>query len=121
MEYSLNLNSRPFEAIKNGTKKIEGRVPTGHDKNVPFSKIKKGDTIIFNNNFNKDIIKVRVLGIRHYSTFKEMLESIENFEFIFQNSLRRTLMCFPSEKSIIQSSLKELKEFYLVKEMLKRE
>jgi ASC-1-like (ASCH) protein len=74
MEYSLNLNPRPFEAIKKGTKKIEGRVPIEHDKNVPFNKIKKGDTIIFNNNANKNIIKVLVLGVRHYPTFREMLE-----------------------------------------------
>ena len=75
MEYFLNLNPRPFEAIKNGTKKIEGRVPTEHNKNVPFNKIKKGDAIIFNNIFNKEKMKVRVLGVKHYPSFKEMLES----------------------------------------------
>ena len=75
MKYYLDLNPRPFEAIKNGTKKIEGRVPIDADKNIPFNKIKKGDTIIFTNNSNKDIIKVRVLAIKHYSNFKGMLES----------------------------------------------
>lgn len=74
MKYFLELNPRPFEAIKNGTKKIEGRVPTKEDK-LPFNKMKKGDIIIFNNNSSKDIIKVRVLGVNHYSSFKEMLES----------------------------------------------
>jgi ASC-1-like (ASCH) protein len=75
MEYSLDLNPRPFEAIKNGTKKIEGRVPTEHNKNVPFNKIEKGDTIVITNNLNNEKMKVRVLGVKHYSTFKEMLES----------------------------------------------
>ena len=75
MEYSLDLNPRPFEAIKNGTKKIEGRVPTEHNKNVPFDKITKGDVIIFNNNSNGELMKVRVLGVKHYTTFREMLES----------------------------------------------
>ena len=50
-------------------------MPTETTKNVLFDKIKKGDTIIFNNNSNKDIIKVKVLGVRHYSNFREMLES----------------------------------------------
>ena len=75
MEYSLDLNPRPFKAIKNGTKKIEGRIPIDNDKNIPFNKIKKGDIITFTNNFNNEKMKVQVLGIKHYSTFKEMLES----------------------------------------------
>ncbi|MEK6933391.1 MAG: ASCH domain-containing protein [Nanoarchaeota archaeon] len=75
MEYSLELNPRPFEAIKNGTKKIEGRVPTEHNKNVPFNKIKEGDTIIFSNNSTGGIMRVLVLGVKHYSTFGEMLKS----------------------------------------------
>jgi ASC-1-like (ASCH) protein len=107
MEYSLNLNSRPFEAIKNGTKKIEGRVPTKNDKNVPFSKIKKGDTIIFNNNSNKDIIKVRVLGVRHYPTFRKMLES---------EGTERVL----SSKGNIEEGIKSYESFSGYKEGVKK-
>ncbi|MBS3083286.1 ASCH domain-containing protein [Candidatus Pacearchaeota archaeon] len=75
MKYSLSLNSRPFESIKSGIKKIEGRVPTGLDKNIQFDKFKAGDIIVFTNNENKKTMKVRVLGIRHYKTIRLMLET----------------------------------------------
>lgn len=107
MEYSLNLNPRPFEAIKNGTKNIEGRVPTEQDKNVPFNKIKKGDTIIFNNNSNEDIMKVRVLGVKYYSTFKEMLES---------EGTERVL----SSKGTIEEGIKSYESFSGYKEGVKK-
>jgi len=75
MEYSLELNPRPFEAIKKGAKKIEGRVPTEHNKNVPLDKLKKGDKIIFINNSNGETMKVIATGVRHYKDAKTMLES----------------------------------------------
>jgi ASC-1-like (ASCH) protein len=80
MEYSLELNPRPFEAIKKGTKKIECRVPTEHNKNVSLDRLKKGDKIIFINNSNGGTMKVIVAGVRHYKDAKTMLESegVEN-------------------------------------------
>ena len=42
MKYILDLNDRPFKAIKAGTKKIEGRTPTSWDK-TPYDKLQKGD------------------------------------------------------------------------------
>lgn len=75
MEYSLDLNPQAFEAIKKGTKRIEGRVPTEHNKHVPFDKLKPRDIIIFTNNENKEIMNVRVLGVRHYKDVKSMLEA----------------------------------------------
>src|SRR3989344_4295778 len=107
MEYYLNLNPRPFEAIKNGTKKIEGRVPTEHNKNVPFNKIEKGDTIAFTNNFNKEKMKVRVLGVKHYSIFKEMLES---------EGTERVL----SSKVTIEKGIKNYESFTGYKERVKK-
>ena len=75
MEYHLYLNSRPFEAIKKGIKKIEGRVPIDYDAKTPFDKFKLGDTIIFTNYENKETLKVNVLGVRHYKDVKLMLET----------------------------------------------
>jgi len=73
MRYELNLNSRPFEAIKNGTKKIEGRVPTP-DSNVQYNKMKKGDTIIFANKETNEKMEVLILGVKHYPNVREMIE-----------------------------------------------
>lgn len=73
MEYSLDLNQRPFEAIKTGTKKIEGRVPTDHNKHVPFDKLKEGDVINFTNNSNGEVMKTKVLRVTHYKDVREML------------------------------------------------
>jgi ASC-1-like (ASCH) protein len=80
MEYFLDLNPRPFEAIKNGTKKIECRVPTEHNKSVPFAKLKAGDIIIFTNNLNNEIMKTKILAVRHYENVRAMLKSegVEN-------------------------------------------
>lgn len=80
VEYSLKLNSRPFEAIKKGTKKIEGRVPTDSNKHVPFDKLKKQDKIIFTNEETGEKMKVEVMGVRHYKDARKMLEKegVEN-------------------------------------------
>jgi ASC-1-like (ASCH) protein len=75
MEYHLYLNPRPFEAIKNGIKKIEGRVPVNHDAKVSFDKFKTGDTIIFTNPNNEETIKVKVSRVSHYKNVKLMLET----------------------------------------------
>lgn len=75
MEYHLDLNPRPFEAIKNKTKKVEGRVPTKNNKNIPFEKIKSGDLISFKNNETGEIIKTKVIYIKKYVDFKTMLEN----------------------------------------------
>jgi len=75
MEYSIDLNPRPFDSIKKGIKKIEGRVPTEHNKNFPLNKLKKGDIIAFTNNENGEIMKVNVLGVRHYKNVRLMLET----------------------------------------------
>ena len=74
MEYNLSLNDRPFKAIKNGTKKIEGRVQTKRNLDVPFDKLTTRDTIIFTNRETKEKMEVKVLGVRHYKNVREMLE-----------------------------------------------
>lgn len=79
MKYLLDLNDRPFQAIKVGTKKIEGRTPTSWDK-TPYDKLQKGDIIHFINNVTNEEMDVEVLFIHHYLATKEMLEAegIEN-------------------------------------------
>ncbi len=79
MNYNLNLNERPFLAIKAGTKKIEGRVKTSRDTFL-YSDLVVGDTITFTNKTTGEKMIVDVLNIRHYPNTREMLEneSVEN-------------------------------------------
>lgn len=79
MKYVLDLNDRPFKAIKAETKKIEGRTPTSWD-NTPYDKLQNGDLIHFTNNVTKEELDVEVLFVHHYHDVKSMLETegIEN-------------------------------------------
>ena len=74
MNYKLDLNDRPFKAIKAGTKKIETRVPTSYDQ-TPYSELKPGDTLTFTNNVTQEVMKVEVLGVRNYPGVRAMLEA----------------------------------------------
>lgn len=74
MNYNLDLNDRPFKAIKAGTKKIETRVPTSYDE-TPYVKLKIGDTFTFTNNSTNEVMEVDILGVRHYSDVRIMLET----------------------------------------------
>lgn len=74
MNYDLHLNDRPFKAIKAGTKKIETRVPTSH-YNIPYAELKVGDTFTFTNNVTNEVLKVEILGVRHHSDVRAILES----------------------------------------------
>ena len=73
MKYILDLNDRPFKAIKAGTKRVEGRTPTTLDK-TPYDKLQKGDTIHFINNVTNEEMDAGVSFIHHYRNIKEMLE-----------------------------------------------
>lgn len=79
MKYLLDLNDRPFKAIKAGTKKVEGRTPTSWDR-TPYNKLQKGDIIHFINNVTNEEMDVNVLFVRHYPDTKSMLEAedVEN-------------------------------------------
>jgi len=74
MNYNLDLNDRPFKAIKAGTKKIETRVPTSWDV-TQYDKLQIGDTFTFTNISTKEIVKVSVLGVRNYPDVRSMLET----------------------------------------------
>lgn len=73
MEYTLDINDRPFKAILAGTKKVEGRTPNKFDK-TPFDKLKPGDSITFVNNVSNEILEVKVTFVHHFLNVKEMLE-----------------------------------------------
>ena len=73
MRYTLDINDRPFKAIKGGTKKVEGRTPTSFDK-TPYRELKPGDSITFINNVTNENLKVKVSFVHHYPNVKEMLE-----------------------------------------------
>jgi ASC-1-like (ASCH) protein len=78
MHYHFNLHDLPFHAIKNKTKKVEGRAMK--DENDRYKNIKQGDTIVFENEENHEKIMTVVQFVHHYPTIREMLESegIEN-------------------------------------------
>lgn len=78
MRITLGLPSRPFYAIKNKTKKIEGRVTTSStDK---YKDLKTGDIITFNNEDNGEVMDVLVKFVHHYQDTRTMLETegVEN-------------------------------------------
>ncbi len=74
MNYNLDLNDRPFSAIKAGTKKIETRVPTSYDK-TPYGELKAGDTLTFTNNATSEVMGVEILRVAHYSNLRILLET----------------------------------------------
>lgn len=73
MNYNLNLNDRPFKAIKSGTKNIEGRTQTSHET-FSYDDMKPSDTITFTNSVTKEKMTVEVMAIRHYPDTRAMLE-----------------------------------------------
>lgn len=79
MNYTLDLNDRPFNAVKAGTKKVEGRTSTSWDK-TPYDKLRKGDIIHLINNVTNEEMDVSVLFVHHYPDTKSMLEAegVEN-------------------------------------------
>lgn len=78
MIFTLNLPTRPFSAIKCGTKKIEGRVPkTPNDK---YQKMKQGDLINITNEDTNEVITVEITFVHRYPDTRSMLEfeGVEN-------------------------------------------
>ncbi len=69
MKYNLNLNDRAFNAIINGTKKIEIRADT---ENHNYGKFNSGDFICFTNPSN-ETITCKIIEINHYDTVEELL------------------------------------------------
>jgi len=76
MSYNLDLNDRPFKAIKAGTKKVEGRTPIDSEENI-YEKMVPGDTITFTNNVTGKKLSCEVLFVHHYDNVRVMLETEE--------------------------------------------
>ena len=74
MNYNLELNDRPFKAIKAGTKKVEGRTPINSEKNI-YEKMVPVDTITFINNVSNEHILCEILFVHHYNNVRKMLET----------------------------------------------
>lgn len=70
----LDLNDRPWKAIKKGTKRIEVRANGGYS-NFDHSQIHSGDIICFINNFSGESLRVTVLRICYYPTVRQLLET----------------------------------------------
>jgi ASC-1-like (ASCH) protein len=78
VKFTLNLPQRPFNAIKTGTKKVEGRVPKSiNDK---YQKMKINDTLVITNENTGEKMKVAITFVHHYPSFRAMFESegVEN-------------------------------------------
>lgn len=73
MHYNLNLNDRPFQAIKAGTKKIEGRTPKD-ENDKRYDRMIAGDTVTFTNNITSEQMVCGVLSIHKYPDVRLMLE-----------------------------------------------
>jgi len=85
MNYNLDLNDRPFQAIKAGTKKIEGRTQKD-DGDMRYEEMKQGDTITFTNNITNEVIVCNVLSVTHYKDTRTMLEA-EGIENVLSSGL----------------------------------
>ena len=92
MIHSITIRNPGFKDIKNGFKKIEGRLNKGI-----FKSLKIGDQIKFIN-YNSSILST-IINIKYYKTFNEMLQQ-ENLNLIR-----------PDAKSI-NDSLELYKKYY---------
>ena len=89
MEYNFNVQEPWFSEIKNGNKKVEGRLNKGK-----FKEIKINDVIIWNNEF-----KTKIIRISNYKNF---------YFYLINEGLRNTL---PNIKSI-ESGLQVYHKFF---------
>ena len=72
MKYIFDINDRAFNAIKNGTKRVEIRVTKLGDNHFDYGVLKSGDTIEFKS-FSGDIINCLVEDVNHYDSIEELL------------------------------------------------
>ena len=70
MNYKMNLHCRPYQRIDSGLKVVEMRLNTPERK-----KIKVGDTIEFTNRDTNEVLKVEVINLKSFPTFKELYEA----------------------------------------------
>ncbi len=71
-KHTMNLNNKPFNSIKNGTKKIELRL---YDEKRQA--LKENDFIEFNNRETSEKILTKIEKIYKYPSFKELYKNID--------------------------------------------
>ncbi len=76
MIHQMKLKNDPFERIKSGKKIIEIRL---YDEKR--RKIKENDYIEFTNLENGELIKVKVIKLHLFNTFKELFDNFDNSYF----------------------------------------
>ncbi len=72
MEYYMNLHDNPFNKIKEQSKTIEMRL---NDEKRKVLKV--NDIIIFTNNVTNEKIKVVILDLYRFDSFKEVYEKFD--------------------------------------------
>ncbi len=75
MKYFLDLNDKPFQAIKTGKKKVETRTFVEEYESPDYRKMNCGDFLEFENNQTKEKITVEILGARHYPDVASMFDA----------------------------------------------
>ena len=94
MEYKMKLLERPFNEIKDGTKKVEFRLYDDKRK-----QIKINDIIEFSKLPElKEKIKVEVQDLYQYPTFKELLESLGYADEELENKLKGMYSIYTKEQ-----------------------
>ena len=71
MEYNLDINNRAFNAIKNGTKRVEIRTTKLGNNHFNYSILKPQDHIIFTS--NDENLKCNITEINWYKSIEELL------------------------------------------------
>ena len=72
MEYYMNVHDAPFNKIKNKSKTIEMRLYDERRK-----ALKVNDVIIFTNNVTNEQIKVVILDLYKFNSFKEVYKKFD--------------------------------------------
>jgi ASC-1-like (ASCH) protein len=72
MKYNFDINDRAFNAIKNGTKRVEIRVTKLGNNHFDYGILKNGDTIEFKS-FSGNTINCLVEDVNHYDSIEELL------------------------------------------------
>ena len=72
MKYNFDINNRAFNAIKNGSKRVEIRATKLGDNHFDYGTLKTGDTIEFTS-YDGDTIKCLVGDVNHYDSIEELL------------------------------------------------
>jgi ASC-1-like (ASCH) protein len=98
MKYSTDINDRPFNAIKAGTKKVEGRTITTWET-LLLPELRKDDEITFANNQSGEQLITQVIFVHHYRNVAEMLRS-EGIENVLSSSPKTIKHAVESYNSI---------------------